>query len=148
MSTAWIITIIVIVVLGAAAVILFLMGRKAQRQQDEQAVQMAKSAQTMTCFVIDKKKMRLKNANMPKIIMDSADWKTKLIRVPVVKVKVGPRVMTMICDGDVFKTLAPNQEIKATVSGMYITSAKRIRGPVVEPSKRKKKTESFLDKLR
>lgn len=148
MSTAWIITIIVIVVLGAAIVVLFFMGRKAQRQQDEQSVQMAKNAQTMNCFVIDKKKMRLKNANLPKVVMDSADWKTKLVRVPIVKVKVGPKVMTMVCDNDVFKTLAPNQEIKASVSGMYIVSAKRIRGPVVEPSKRKKKTESFLDKLR
>jgi len=109
---------------------------------------MAKSAQTLNCFVIDKKKMRLKNANMPKIVMESADWKTKLIRVPIVKVKVGPKVMTMGCDGDVYKTLLPKQEIKATVSGMYITSAKRIRGPVADAKKSKKKTESFFDKLR
>ena len=148
MSTAWIITIIVIVVLGGVIVALFFMGRKAQRQQDEQAVQMAKSAQTMNCFVIDKKKMRLKKANLPKIVMDSADWKTKLIRVPIVKVKVGPKVMTMVCDADVYKTLLPNQEIKASVSGIYINSAKRIRGPVADAKKSKKKTESFFDKLR
>lgn len=148
MSTAWIITIIIIVVLAGVAITLYILGKRAQKKQDEQAVQMAKSAQTITCFVIDKKKMRLKHANMPKVVMDAADWRTKLIRVPVVKVKAGPKVMTLICDGDVFKTLAPNQEIKASVSGMYINSAKRIRGPVVEPSKRKKKTENFLDKLR
>lgn len=148
MSTAWIITIIVLVILVAAVIVLYFLGKRAQKKQDEQSVQMAKSAQTMNCFVIDKKKMRLKNANMPKIVMDAADWRTKLIRVPVVKVKVGPKVMSMICDADVYKTLAPNQEIKASVSGMYIISAKRIRGPVVEASKRKKKTENFLDRLR
>jgi len=148
MSVAWIITIIVIVVLGALIVFLFFKGRKAQKQQDEQNEQMMKTAQTMTLYIIDKKKMHIKNANLPKAVMDSVDWKSKLVRVPIVKVKVGPKVITMVCDPDVFKTLAPHQEVKAQVSGMYINSAKRIRGPVVEPKKLKKKSDSFLDKLR
>lgn len=148
MSTAWIITIIVIVVLGAAIVALFLMGRKAQKQQDEQAQQMQKNAQTMNCYVIDKKKMRLTKAGLPKMVTDSAGWRSKLVRVPVVKVKAGPKILSMVCDPDVYKTIMPHQEIKASVSGMYICSAKRIRGPIAEPKKIKKKTESFLDKLR
>ncbi len=148
MSTAWIITIIVVVVLGAAIVALFFMGRKAQKQQDEQAQQMQKTAQTMNCYIIDKKKMRMTNAGLPKIVTDSAGWRAKFVRVPIVKVKVGPKVMSMVCDPDVFKILAPHQEVKASVSGMYICSAKRIRGPIVEPKKIKKKTENFLDKLR
>ena len=148
MSTAWIITIIVVVVLGAAIVALFFMGRKAQKQQDEQAQQMQKTAQTMNCYIIDKKKMRMTNAGLPKIVTDSAGWRAQFVRVPMVKVKVGPKVMSMVCDPDVFKILAPHQEVKASVSGMYICSAKRIRGPIVEPKKIKKKTENFLDKLR
>lgn len=148
MSTAWIIVIIVGVILVGLIIALFLLGRKSRRQQEEQSVAMEKSAQTMNLFIIDKKKMRLKNANMPKIVLDAADWKTKLMRVPIVKVKVGPRVMSMVCDPDVYKTLLPGQEVKAQVSGVYINSAKRVRGPVVDPKKSKKGTESFLDKLR
>ena len=34
--------------------------------------------------------------------------------------------------------LFPKQEIKAKVSGIYITSFKRIRGPIYEPKKKKK----------
>ena len=151
MSTAWIITIIVVVVIGVLIVVLFFMGRKSQRQQQEQAEQMVKSAQTASFYIIDKKKMRLKNANLPQLVMDSADWKTKLFKMPIVKVKMGPKVMNLVCDPDVYKTLLPHQEVRAQVSGIYINSATRVRGPVVSEKKKKKdgtvKT-SFVDKLR
>lgn len=150
MSTAWIITIIVIVVLGVAIFVLFFMGRKAQKQQNEQAKQMLKSSQTMNFYIIDKKKMRLKDANLPKLVLDSADWKTKLFKMPIVKVKAGPKVMNLVSDPDVYKTLLPHQEVKAQVSGIYINSAQRIRGPVMDEKKKKKQAKggSFIDKLR
>ena len=53
------------------------------------------------------------------------------------KVKAGPKVMNLICDGKIFYQILPKQEIKATVSGIYITNFKRIRGPVYEPPKKK-----------
>ncbi len=148
MSTAWIITICVIVVLGGLIVFLFITGRKAQKKQDEQSEQMLKSAQSMNLYIIDKKKMRMQNANLPKVVMDATNWRTRLFKVPMVKAKVGPKVITFVCDPDVYKTILPHQEVKAQVSGIYINTAKRIRGPVLDPKKSKKKTESFIDKLR
>ena len=59
-------------------------------------------------------------------------------KVPIVKVKAGPRVMNLIADAKIYDQILPKQEIKATVSGIYITSFKRIRGPIYEPSKKKK----------
>ena len=56
-----------------------------------------------------------------------------------VKVKAGPRVMNLIADPKVYEQILPKQDIKATVSGLYITSFKRIRGPVYEPPKKKKR---------
>lgn len=58
-------------------------------------------------------------------------------KLPIVKVKAGPKVMNLICDGKIFDQILPKQEIKATVSGIYITNFKRIRGPVYEPPKKK-----------
>ena len=49
---------------------------------------------------------------------------------------------------EVSKALAPKQEVRAQVSGMYVVSAKRVRGPVKEMSKSQKRRENLLDKLR
>jgi len=46
--------------------------------------------------------------------------------------------MSLVCEEEVFKTILPKQEVKAQVSGIYVTSARRIRGPLPEPKKTKK----------
>lgn len=150
MSTGWIITIIVMGVLIIGMVVLFILGRRTQKKQDEQQEDMKKNAQPMTFFIIDKKKMRLKDAGLPKVVYESAPKLSRLGKVPVLKVKIGNRVMSLVCDGQVYKTLLPKQEVKAQVAGIYVISAKRIRGPVYEDKKGKggKKKESFIDKLR
>ena len=55
--------------------------------------------------------------------------------------------MSLICDAKVFETLAPKQEVKASVSGIYVTSAKRIRGPIVETDPKKRKAQLKAEKL-
>ena len=53
----------------------------------------------------------------------------------MLKVKIGNRITSLVCDRDVYKTVLPKQEVKAMVSGMYVLSAKRVRGPQVEAKK-------------
>ena len=147
-------SIILLCVLGAmviAFIILMIIGRKKQKQQEEQQAQMEQQAQTMSLFIIDKKKLPLKDSGLPKIVYESSPKLARLSKVPIIKVKVANRVMNMVCDAEVFKTLLPNQVVKAKVSGIYVLSAKYERGPVYEPSKdksAKKKMDRWLDKLR
>ena len=54
--------------------------------------------------------------------------------------------MSLICDAKVYETLAPKQEVKATVSGIYVTAAKRIRGPIVESDPKKRKAQEKAEK--
>ena len=137
------ILLIVVIVLGVIAVLLFFLGKKAEKKQAESKAAMDAAQQTMTLFIIDKKKMKLKDAGLPKVVLESTPKYANLYKMPIVKVKVGSRVMSLIAEPRVYETLLPKQEVKATVSGLYITSAKRIRGPVYE-GKRKK---SFREKL-
>lgn len=147
-------TIILLIVLGlaiAALIVLMIVGRKRQKKQEEQTAEMAKSAQTINLFIIDMKKMRMKDAGLPKIVMESAGRMSKIAKMPILKVKAGNQVMSLVCDPDVFKTLLPKQEVKAKVSGIYVLSAKYIRGPKIEggkDAKKVKKVDKFLDKLR
>ena len=45
--------------------------------------------------------------------------------------------MTFMCDDQVFPLIPVKKEIKATISGIYITGAKGVRGPLETPKKKK-----------
>ena len=83
--------------------------------------------------------MKLKEAGLPSIVLEQSPKYARISKVPIVKVKAGPRVMNLIADPKVYEQILPKQDIKATVSGLYITSFKRIRGPIYEPPKKKKR---------
>ena len=135
------IMLVLIVIVAIAAIVLFIVGRKLQKKQEQQQASIDAAAQTMSFFIIDMKMMRLRDAGLPKIVMEQTPKYMRRAKLPILKVKVGPRVMSLICDKKVFQTLAPKQEVKATVSGIYVTSAKRIRGPVVETDPKKRKAQ-------
>lgn len=151
MPTWSIILLIVLVVLIGVFAALMIIGKKRQKKQEEQTAEMEKQAQTISLYVIDMKKLRMKDSGMPKIVYDNTPKLARLTKMPVLKVKAGNRVMSLICDPEVYKTILPKQEIKAKVSGVYVLSAKYVRGPKIEGSvegKKQKKVDKFLDKLR
>lgn len=131
--------IVILAVLVIAVVVLYIVGRKAEKKQAEQEKTLAENAQTVSVFVIDKKKLKLKDAGLPSIVLEQTPKYARRAKLPIVKVKAGPRVMNLIADAKIYEQILPKQEIKATVSGIYITSFKRIRGPVYEPPKKKKR---------
>ena len=90
-------------------------------------------------LIIDKKKMKLKEANLPSAVLENTPKYLRRTKVPVVKAKVGPRVMTLMCDVKIFDLIPIKKEVKATVSGIYITAVKGVRGPLEAPEKAKKK---------
>ena len=55
----------------------------------------------------------------------------------MVKAKVGPKVMTFMCDDNVFPLIPVKKEVKAIVSGIYITAVKGIRGSLETPEEKK-----------
>ena len=129
--------IVIIAVLLVAFVVLYFLGRKAEKKQVEQQKTLEANAQTVNLLVIDKKKLKLKEAGLPSIVVEQTPKYMRRAKLPIVKVKAGPKVMNLICDGKIFDQILPKQEIKATVSGIYITNFKRIRGPVYETPKKK-----------
>lgn len=135
---------VILFILVVVFVVLYFLGRKMQKKQAEQQATMDAVAQNLSLYIIDKARLKPAEANLPKIVVDSIPKYMRRFKLPIAKVKAGPRIMSLICDEQVFAQILPKQEVKATVSGIYITSAKRIRGPVPEPKKKKK----FLDRFR
>lgn len=144
MSTGLIVMLVILVVLIAAVIALYFFGKKAEKKQAEQKEQMDAMAQTMHMLIIDKKKMKLKDAGFPSVVVENTPKYLRRSKVPVVKAKVGPRIMTLMCDAKIYPLIPVKKEVKAVVSGIYITSVKGVRGPLETPPKKKK----FLDRFR
>lgn len=131
------IMLIVLVVLVIGLVVLYFFGKRAEKKQAAQKEQMEAVAQSVTMLVIDKGRMKLKDAGFPSMVVDNTPKYLRRTKVPVVKAKVGPKVMTLMCDADVYPLIPIKKEIKATVSGIYITAVKGVRGSLETPQKKK-----------
>ena len=138
----WLIMIIVIVVALAIMFVLYRVGDKLQKKQSAQREQMVEAAQPMNMLIIDKKMLPMKDAGLPKMVMEQTPKRYQKAKLPIAKVKVGPQIMNMICDDAIFDELPTRGEVKAMVSGIYIISVKSVRGKKVaqeeETGKKKK----------
>lgn len=144
MSKVTIILLVILIVLIVACVVLYFLGKKAEKKQAQQQEQLAAAAQTVSMLIIDKGRLKLKDAGFPPVVLENTPKYLRRSKVPVVKAKVGPRVMTLMCDAEIFPMVPVKKEVKATVSGIYITAVRGIRGPLETPPKKK----GFLAKLR
>lgn len=134
---------IVLAVIVVLLIVLMIVGSKMQKKQMEQKEQMDAMAQTMSMLVIDKKVMRLCDAQLPKEVMEQTPKYMRKSKVPLVKVKIGPRIMTLMSDPKVYEVIPVKKEIKAVVSGIYITEIKSVRGGSIQPPEPKKKKGLF-----
>lgn len=137
MSTGTIVLIVVLIVLIAALIALYFFGKKTEKKQAEQQAQMDAMAQTMNMLIIDKKRMKLKEAGLPSVVVENTPKYLRRTKVAVVKAKVGPKIMTLMCDEKVFPLIPVKKEVKAVVSGIYITGVKGVRGSLETPQKKK-----------
>ena len=137
MSTLSIVLIVILAILIIATVVLFFLGKRAQKKQAEQQEQLDAAAQVVSMLIIDKGRMKLKDAGFPAIVLDSTPKYLRGSKVPVVKAKVGPKVMTLMCDQAIYDLVPIKKEVKATVSGIYITNVRGVRGPLEAPAKKK-----------
>ena len=128
MPTPMIILIVMLVILAAMTVGLYFMGKRLEKQQAEQQRQVEANAMQVSLLIIDKKRMRLKDAGLPEAVLQNAPWYSRRAKVPVVKVKAGPRIMNLICNEEIFDEIPLKREVKATVSGLYLTKVRGIRG--------------------
>ena len=138
MSTFTIVLLVIALVLTAAFVALYFFTKRMEKKQDAQREQMDAMAQSMSMLIIDKKRMRLKDSGLPQTVIDQSPKILRRSKVPIVKAKIGPRVMTLMCDEAIFDQVPVKKEVKAVVSGIHITAVKGLRGTVDTTEQKKK----------
>ena len=136
-KTIAIIMAVVLVVLLIAMVVLYFLGKKAEKRKEEQDEQIKAAAQTVSMLIIDKKRMPIKDAGLPQQVLEQTPKLMRRSKLPIVKAKVGSRVMSLIADEAIFDQIPIKKEVKASVSGLYITSVRGLRGALETPEKKK-----------
>lgn len=141
--------IIILAIAAVGGLVLYFRYKKNKKLADEQQKQIDATKQTFSMLVIDKKKLRITKAGMPQLVSDQVPWYLRWRRFPIVKAKVGPRIMTFIADDSVFDQIPLKTEIKATVSGLYIVDVRGVRTSLTSSKKKatKEKKDSKLDIL-
>lgn len=138
MNTVTIVLLSILAVLVIIVIALYFLGKKAQKRQSEQQAQIDANKQTVSMLIIDKKRMKMKESGLPQMVIDQTPKLLRRSKLPIVKAKVGPQVMSLVCDEKIFETVPVKKEVKAVVSGIYITEVKGLHGAIKKAPEQKK----------
>ena len=139
MSTVLNVILVILIIIVAALAVLYFLGRKLEKRQVEQQALMEAAAQTVSMLVIDKKKMKFKDSGLPPMVLEQVPKYMRGRKVPIVKAKIGPRIMSLICEDKIFDLIPVKKEIRATISGIYIMDVKGLHNNLEHAPKGKKK---------
>ena len=138
MSTLTIVLLVILVVLIAALIALYFFGKKAQKKQEEQQAQIEAAKQTVSMLIIDKKRLPLKESGLPQMVIDQTPKMMRGSKLPIIKAKVGPQIVSLICDEKIFENVPVKKEVKAVVSGIYVLDVKGLHGKTEAAPEKKK----------
>ena len=138
MTTFQITLLVIFIVLIVGAVVLYFVGKKAQKKQAEQQEMLEANKQTISRLIIDKKRMKIKESGLPQMVIDQTPKMMRNSKLPIIKAKVGPQIMSLICDEKIFDSVPVKKEVKAIVSGIYVLGVKGLHGKTDNQPKKKK----------
>lgn len=129
--------IVILIILVVVLVLLYRTGRKMEKKQAENQAQMDAIAQTVSMLIIDKKRLPVKQSGLPAAVIEQTPWYLRRSKMPIVKAKVGPKIMTLVADEKIYDLIPIKKEVKVVVSGIYITAVKSARGGLEKPQPKK-----------
>ena len=138
------ILIIVAIVIGIILFGLYYLNKIAYKKMNSQQEFIDRSKQLTSIFVIDKKRAKIKDVNMPKIVLEKMPKIYKIMKLNFVQAKIGPQIMTLICDKKVFAAVPIKKNIKVELAGIYIVSMVGMKTPA--ELKAIKKAKKLKDK--
>ena len=110
MSPVTITLLVITVILIIGIVVLYFLGKRAQKKQDEQQAQIEAMKQRVSMLIIDKKRMKIKDSGLPDAVIQQTPKLLRGSKLPIVKAKVGPQIMTLVCDEKIYDMI-PTKKI-------------------------------------
>lgn len=124
----WQILLIILVIASAALAGLYFWGRKLQKKQADAEVQIEAMKQTASMLIIDKKLLKPAQSGLPEAAISQFPWYVKRQKLPIIKAKVGAKIVVLMADRSVWDIIPVKKECKVVISGIYITELKSVRG--------------------
>ena len=89
----------------------------------------------------------MKESGLPQIVLDQTPKMMRNAKMPIVKAKVGPQILSLVCDDKIFESVPVKKEVKAVVSGIYILEVKGLHGKApAAPQKKKSMWKRAMEK--
>ena len=79
--------------------------------------------------------MKLKDAGLPAVVLEQTPRYLRSSKVPIVKAKIGPKIMSLICDMAIYDQIPVKKEVKAVISGIYIMDVRGLRSGLAKAEK-------------
>lgn len=137
MKTSTIVILVILAILIITVLVLYFLGKKAQKKQAEQQEQINAAKQTVSMLIIDKKRMKIKESGLPQMVINQTPKLMRGSKLPIVKAKIGPQIVSLVCDESIFNNVPVKKEVKAVVSGIYITDVKGLHGKATVQNQKK-----------
>ncbi len=98
--------------------------KKVKKRMSDQQSMVDQHKVTTTILVLEKRKDKLDNANLPRSIIESIPKVYKIRKVPLVKAKIGPQIMDLMCDEKIFDKIPLRKTVKVDIAGIFIAGIK------------------------
>jgi len=119
--------VIVAVVIAGIVAGLYYLNKWAAKKTTEQQQFVASSKVDVTIFIIDKKHDKAANVNLPKAVMAKLPKVYKFMKMHFIQAKVGPQIVTLMCDKKIFNYLPIKKNVKVELAGIYISGVKGMK---------------------
>jgi hypothetical protein len=120
----WILYLILAVVIGAIVAGYFFLKKKMEEKISLQKDLVDQHKVTTQILVLEKRMDKVDNANIPKNVVAQIPKIYKIKKVPIVKAKIGPQVMDLLCDEEVFEKIPEKKTINVELAGIFIAGIK------------------------
>ena len=108
----WLAYLILGSVIAIGVIIFFYLKKKMKGKVDEQQSLVNQHKVVQSILVLEKRKDKVQNANMPKAV---------IAQIP----KIGPQIMDLLCDDAVFDKLPEKKTVQVELAGIFIAGIKK-----------------------
>jgi len=122
MLPVWVLYIIILVVIVAVVIGFKIFKKRMQKRIDTQKELVDQHKVTTTIFIIDKKKGKIGDSNLPKSVIDQIPRLYKIRKVPLITAKVGPQIVTLLSEENVYDLLPVKKNVRVDIAGIFIVS--------------------------
>jgi uncharacterized membrane protein YqiK len=118
----WGIYIIILAVIIALVIAFRIFKKRMLKRAADQKAIVDQHKVTTSIFVIDKKKAKLADTRLPKTVIDQIPVLYRFRKMPVVTAKVGPQIVTLLCEENVFKKIPEKKNVRVDLAGIFIVA--------------------------